>query len=78
MGHGFGGTRDMDLESYAARYQEAGFAVLLFDYQHFGGIRGDKYRPVKKAHDVRCPVLLQICANDDFTPMSAALEAEKS
>lgn len=224
MGHGFGGTRDMGLESYAVRYQEAGFAVLLFDYRHFGEsggeprhliwiphqledwsaaikyarglkeidparialwgtsmsgghvivtaakdnniacvsaqcpgldghasgrmlfkregigytlrmmmhgqrdivrswfglsphkipiagkpgsiaclttpdayetfakfapehfinevcaritLRGDKYRPVKKAQNVRCPVLLQICANDEFTPMSAALEAEK-
>ena len=40
-------------------------------------IRGDKYRPVKKAHRVRCPVLLQICEDDFFTPMSAANETEK-
>jgi fermentation-respiration switch protein FrsA (DUF1100 family) len=40
-------------------------------------IRGDKYRPVKKAGGVRCPVLLQICDNDSFTPVSAAEEAEK-
>jgi len=36
MGHGFGGTKDMLLENYAIRYQEAGFAVLAFDYRHFG------------------------------------------
>ena len=41
MGHGFGGTRDMGLESYAVRYQEAGFAVLLFDYRHFGESGGE-------------------------------------
>jgi len=35
MGHGFGGTKDMGLESYAVRYQKAGFAVLVFDYRHF-------------------------------------------
>ncbi|UCE17700.1 MAG: alpha/beta hydrolase [Gemmatimonadota bacterium] len=36
MGHGLGGTKDMGLESYAVRYQEAGFAVLAFDYRYFG------------------------------------------
>jgi pimeloyl-ACP methyl ester carboxylesterase len=40
MGHGFGGTKDMGLESYAVRYQEAGFAVLIFDYRHFGKSEG--------------------------------------
>jgi len=40
-------------------------------------IRGDKYRPVKKAKNVRCPVLLQICEHDSFTPLSAAEEAER-
>ena len=41
MGNGFGGTRDMFLESYAIRYQEAGFAVLIFDYRHFGESGGE-------------------------------------
>jgi cephalosporin-C deacetylase-like acetyl esterase len=36
MAHGFGLTKDMGLESYAVRYQKAGFAVLIFDYRHFG------------------------------------------
>lgn len=36
MAHGFGLTKDMGLESYAVRYQKAGFAVLVFDYRHFG------------------------------------------
>jgi fermentation-respiration switch protein FrsA (DUF1100 family) len=40
-------------------------------------IRGDKYRPAKHAHKVRCPVLLQICDYDSITPKSAAEEAEK-
>jgi len=40
MGHGFGGTKDMILESYALRYQEVGFAVLAFDYRHFGESEG--------------------------------------
>jgi dienelactone hydrolase len=41
MGHGFGGTKDMLLENYAIRYQEAGFAVLAFDYRHFGESEGE-------------------------------------
>jgi dienelactone hydrolase len=41
MGHGFGGTKDMLLERYAIRYQEAGFAVLTFDYRHFGESEGE-------------------------------------
>jgi len=41
MGHGFGGTKDMGLESYAIHYQEAGFAVLIFDYRHFGESDGE-------------------------------------
>ena len=40
-------------------------------------IRGDKYRPVKKAKNVRCPALLQICDNDSLAPVSAAEETEK-
>ena len=40
MANGFGGTRDM-LEPYAVRYQEAGFAVLSFDYRHFGESEGE-------------------------------------
>ncbi len=41
MGHGFGGTKDMIMESYALRYQESGFAVLAFDYRHFGESDGE-------------------------------------
>jgi fermentation-respiration switch protein FrsA (DUF1100 family) len=41
MGHGFGGTKDMGLESYAIRYQKAGFAVLIFDYRYFGESDGE-------------------------------------
>lgn len=40
-------------------------------------LRGDKYRPVKHARNVRCPALLQICDRDSIIPISAATEAEK-
>jgi pimeloyl-ACP methyl ester carboxylesterase len=41
MAHGFGGTKDAGLARYAARYREAGFAVLAFDYRHFGESEGE-------------------------------------
>ena len=40
-------------------------------------IRGDKYRPVKYAGDVRCPVLMQVCEKDEIIPVTAARETEK-
>jgi dienelactone hydrolase len=41
MGNGFGGTKDMLLESYALRFQRAGLAALAFDYRHFGDSEGE-------------------------------------
>jgi len=41
MSHGFGGTKDMILESYALRFQEASMAVLTYDYRHFGTSEGE-------------------------------------
>jgi fermentation-respiration switch protein FrsA (DUF1100 family) len=41
MANGTGGTKDILLERYAIRYQEAGFAVLSFDYRHFGASEGE-------------------------------------
>ena len=40
-------------------------------------LRADKYRPIKYARDVRCPVLLQICEHDKLIPKSAAEATEK-
>jgi dienelactone hydrolase len=41
MGQGFGGTKDILLERYAVRYRNAGYAVLAFDYRHFGTSEGE-------------------------------------
>lgn len=41
MAHGFGGTREGPLEDYAGRFADAGLAVLLFDYRHFGASGGE-------------------------------------
>ncbi len=41
MAHGFSGTRDDGLPAYAEAFQQAGFAVVLFDYRHFGASTGE-------------------------------------
>ena len=40
MAHGFSATRDDGLPDYAEAFADAGFAVLLFDYRHFGASTG--------------------------------------
>jgi uncharacterized protein len=37
-------------------------------------VRGDKYKPMKYAHDVQCPVLLQICENDRLVSVKSIEE----
>jgi len=41
MAHGLGATKEAGLESYAIRFQEAGLAVLVFDYRHLGDSGGE-------------------------------------
>ena len=41
MSHGFGGTKDMLLESYALRFRQAGIATLTYDYRYFGTSEGE-------------------------------------
>ena len=41
MSTGFGGTKDCLLERYALRFNQAGYAVLTFDYRHFGESEGE-------------------------------------
>jgi dienelactone hydrolase len=41
MGHGLGAIREMGLAPYAERFLATGYAVLLFDYRHFGASTGE-------------------------------------
>lgn len=41
MAHGFSATRDDGLPAYATAFAKAGFAVLVFDYRHFGSSSGE-------------------------------------
>jgi uncharacterized protein len=40
-------------------------------------IKGDKYRPIKHARDVHCPVLLQICEKDQMVSVESIEETGK-
>jgi uncharacterized protein len=41
MAHGFTATRDDGLPGYAEAFRDAGFAVIVFDYGHFGASTGE-------------------------------------
>ncbi len=44
MAHGFAAIRALRLEAYAARFAEAGYAVLVFDYRGWGDSAGEPRR----------------------------------
>jgi len=41
MAHGLGAIKEMRLDAYAARFQAAGYACLVFDYRFFGESGGE-------------------------------------
>ncbi len=41
MAHGLGCVKEMGLDSFAERFQAAGYACLVFDYRHFGASGGE-------------------------------------
>lgn len=40
MAHGLAGLRQFKLIQFAQRFAQAGYAVVLFDYRYWGGVRG--------------------------------------
>ncbi len=40
MAHGFGALKEARLDAFAERFAGAGYAVLVFDYRHFGESTG--------------------------------------
>jgi dipeptidyl aminopeptidase/acylaminoacyl peptidase len=53
--HGFTGIKELILPFYAARFAEAGFAALAFDYRGFGESEGPRGRliPLEQVNDIR-------------------------
>jgi dienelactone hydrolase len=44
LAHGFAAFRDLRLDAYAARFAQAGYAALVFDYRHWGASEGEPRR----------------------------------
>jgi dienelactone hydrolase len=44
LAHGFAAFRELRLDAYAARFAQAGYAVLVFDYRHWGASEGQPRR----------------------------------
>ncbi|MFG1929799.1 alpha/beta hydrolase [Mycobacterium sp. NPDC048908] len=53
MAHGFSATRDDGLPAYAEAFRDAGFAVVVFDYRHFGASTGQPRQllDIRAQHD---------------------------
>src|SRR5689334_11475993 len=44
LAHGFAAFRELRLDAYAARFAQAGYAALVFDYRHWGASDGQPRR----------------------------------
>ena len=44
LAHGFAAFRELRLDAYAARFAQAGYAALVFDYRHWGASEGQPRR----------------------------------
>jgi dienelactone hydrolase len=59
LAHGFAAFRELRLDAYGARFAEAGYAALVFDYRHWGASDGQPRRVldiVKQQADWRAAV----------------------
>lgn len=53
MAHGFAGERTFALPAFAEKFVQEGFAVLLFDYRHFGASDGEPRNLVNPSSQCR-------------------------
>lgn len=52
MAHGFGATRDCGIAPFAEAFRDAGYAVFLFDYRHFGASGGEPRQLLNPSREV--------------------------
>lgn len=53
MGHGLGAIKEMGLEPYAEAFADAGYAVMVFDYRHFGESGGEPRQLLDIQHQLQ-------------------------
>ncbi|HEX4871621.1 MAG TPA: alpha/beta fold hydrolase [Nevskiaceae bacterium] len=75
MAHGFSATREQRLDAYADRFQQAGFAVLLFDYRGFGASSGEprQWLDIERQHQDYRAVLAWARARPELDASRLAL-----
>ncbi|MGV0834730.1 alpha/beta hydrolase [Mycolicibacterium thermoresistibile] len=75
MAHGFSATRDDGLPAYAEAFQAAGYAVVLFDYRHFGASTGQPRQllDIARQHDDYRTVVAWARAQSALDPDRIAL-----
>jgi len=59
LSHGFAGTKDMGLENYALKFIAEGYAVIAYDYRHYGESQGEPrqlYSAVWQLEDLKAAV----------------------
>jgi len=80
MAHGFSATRDDGLPAYAEAFRDAGFAVVLFDYRHFGASTGEPRQllDIGRQHDDYRSVIAWPRRLDGIDPDRIVLWARRS
>lgn len=67
MSHGFSAVKEQSLDSFARRFQAAGFAVLVFDYRFLGASGGEPRGcivPAEQHDDLRAALAWLSSRND--------------
>lgn len=75
MGHGLGAVKEMGLDAYARRFVVEGWAVLAFDYRHFGASGGEPRQllDVREQLEDWAAALTFVRGRDDVDPGRIAI-----
>lgn len=75
MGHGLGAVREMRLDAFAERFAAAGYAVLVFDYRHFGSSGGEPRQllSVRRQREDWKAAVAYVRGRDEVDPRRVAL-----
>ena len=71
MCHGFCGVKELLLPGFAEQFQQAGFAVITFDYRGFGASGGEagRLQPALQIEDIKATI--------DFAVQMSIIDADK-